>query len=53
MGHPFALDYGSVMMVAAARGADVDLVAELLPIVEPLILAGLQDAGPEPADGAE
>jgi hypothetical protein len=35
---PFALDFGSVFQFAAPLGADLALLAELLPDIEPLIL---------------
>jgi hypothetical protein len=43
MGTPFALDFGAVMIVAAARGADSEMVADLLPVVETAVLASLSD----------
>ena len=48
MGGPFALDFGAVMAVAAAIGADTALVAELLPDVENAILTGI--AGDDDGD---
>lgn len=42
MGGPFALDYGAVMQVGAAMGADAGLLADVLPAVEGFILAGLK-----------
>lgn len=44
-GHPFALDFGAVMNVATATGADPAIVAELLPAAEAAILAGLNAEG--------
>jgi hypothetical protein len=41
MGMPFGMDFGAVMTMAAARGADTALVAEALPAVEAAVLAGL------------
>ena len=44
IGAPFALDYGAVMLVGQARGADTELLAELLPVAERAILsAGAAD----------
>jgi hypothetical protein len=52
MGTPIGLDYGAVMAVATARGADVELLSEVLPAVEAAILDNL--AGEESDDdGAE
>ena len=45
MGTPFALDYGAVMQVGAALGADLALLAEVLPAAEAAIVAGLVDEG--------
>lgn len=39
MGRPFGLDYGAIMTVGAHRGADLSLLAEVLPSVEAAILA--------------
>lgn len=38
LGQPFALDFGAVMLVGQARGADTALLAELLPATERAIL---------------
>lgn len=46
MGKPFALDYAAVMAVGAALGADVTLLAEVLPAAETAILSKF-DADPE------
>lgn len=40
MGVPFALDFGAVMAVGAARHVDLDLLADVLPSVEAAILSG-------------
>lgn len=37
---PCGLDFGAVMMVATAAGADTALVADMLPAVEQAILLG-------------
>jgi hypothetical protein len=37
---PCGLDFGAVMMVATAAGADTALVADVLPAVEQAILLG-------------
>lgn len=37
---PCGLDFGAVMMVATAAGADTALVADVLPVVEQAILLG-------------
>lgn len=41
MGRPFALDYSAVMQVGHARGADLALLADVLPIAEAAIINGL------------
>ena len=41
MGQPFALDYGAVMIVGAARGANLEMLADVLPAAERAIIAGL------------
>lgn len=45
MGTPIGLDYGAVMAVATAQGADVELLAEVLPSVEAAILLSFDDDG--------
>lgn len=48
MGRPFAMDYGAVLAMARARGADLELVADVLPIVEAEVIANLntdEDSG--------
>lgn len=45
MGTAFALDYGAVMAVGAAQGADVELLAEVLPAVEKAVLDSLAEDG--------
>lgn len=50
-GGPVGLDFGAVMAVAQARRADLDLVADLLPEIEGVILKALREAredGEEP-----
>lgn len=44
---PVGLDFGAVMSMAQARGADLDLVAALLPDIEGVILKALRDARDE------
>jgi hypothetical protein len=46
-GAAFALDMGTVMNVGAARGVDLDLLADVLPAAEAAILSGLSDEGDE------
>lgn len=46
----YGLDFTAVLEVAKARGADLALVAELLPRVEPAMLAPYR---PEAGDDAE
>lgn len=46
MGAPFALDFGAIMTMGANLGADLPLLAAVLPRIEPIIIANL--AGDEP-----
>jgi hypothetical protein len=46
---PYALDFPAILEFARAWGADEGLVAELLPEIEPLILA--RHARPEDEEG--
>ncbi|WP_342249383.1 DUF7697 family protein [Sphingomonas sp. OTU376] len=43
MGQPFALDFGAVISVGSALGADLELLVEVLPDAERSILAALSD----------
>lgn len=47
MGQPYGLDFGAVMTMGTALGADVALLADVLPTAEQEILAALN--GDEPA----
>lgn len=47
MGSPIGLDFGPVMTVAAARGADLELLADVLPEVENALLDAISG---EPED---
>lgn len=42
MGKPFALDYGAVMTVGAALGADAEMLADVLPAAEHAIIDSLR-----------
>ncbi len=42
-GRPIALDHGAVMTVGSALGADVELLADVLPAAEAAIISGLND----------
>jgi hypothetical protein len=42
-GQPFALDYGAVMAVGAALGADLEMLADVLPAAEAAIIGNLID----------
>lgn len=44
-GGPYALDFGAILMMADAMGARSALLAEMLPIVEPLIVRAYQAEG--------
>lgn len=43
---PFALDFGAIMQVGAARGVDLDLLSEALPHAEAAIISNLTDQAP-------
>jgi hypothetical protein len=43
LGGPFALDFVACLALAAAQGAPMDLFAEILPHVEPAIVAGWKE----------
>lgn len=45
MGHPFALDYGAVMLMGLAADVDAALLQEVLPAVEAAIVTGSDDEG--------
>jgi hypothetical protein len=51
MGGAFALDFGAIMQMGTALGADLQLLAEVLPAVEGEIISALAEAG-EDADDA-
>lgn len=40
-GGAYALDFGAVMTVAAAQGADLELLSEALPDLELVMLSGM------------
>ena len=40
---PYALDYGAILMMATAMGADAALLADLLPSVEPVIVKAYRE----------
>lgn len=41
-GIALGLDFGAVLALGQAQGADVELLAEVLPEIEPLVLAAFQ-----------
>lgn len=45
MGGPFALDFSAVLATGAAQGADMKLLAELLPAIETVILKSVDEEG--------
>jgi hypothetical protein len=51
MGPPFALDYGAVMQVGAARRVDLALLSGVLPIAEAAIVSGLLEEEGEGDNG--
>ena len=48
MGQPFALDFNAVMTMGSALGADLEMLADVLPAAEAAIIDNLApDDGPE------
>ncbi len=43
LGGPYALDYGAILMMAAAMGADTALLTDALPSVEPIIVKAYRE----------
>ncbi|MBW6523435.1 hypothetical protein KZ810_07980 [Sphingomonas sp. RHCKR47] len=50
---PFALDFGAIMQVGAARGVDLDLLSQALPHVEAAIISNLTDQAPSDQEGGD
>jgi hypothetical protein len=54
MGMPIGLDFGAIMTMGAHLGADMELLAGVLPRIEPIIISNLSgdesEAGDEPVD---
>lgn len=40
MGQPFALDHGAILLIGAARGVNLELLTDVLPMAERAILSG-------------
>lgn len=40
---PYALDYGAILMMAGAMGAETALLADALPSVEPIIVKAYRE----------
>lgn len=45
LGTPFALDFGTVLKFGEARGADIEMLADLLPAAERAVIAAIADGG--------
>jgi hypothetical protein len=45
MGHPFALDFGAVMTMGQALGADPEMLADVMPAAQAAIIAALAPDG--------
>lgn len=43
MGGPIGMDFGAVMAIAAAAGADAMMLADVLPEIEAVRIAGLRN----------
>lgn len=44
-GIPIGLDFGAVMLTGAAQAADLELLSEVLPDFEAIVIAGLSEGG--------
>ena len=44
LGGPYALDYGAILMMAAAMGADTALLTDVLPSAEPIIVKAYRES---------
>lgn len=53
MGTPIGLDFSAVMAVAAVQGVDVEMLAEVLPSFETVLLAALNEGEAEGHEGLE
>ncbi|MEG8016800.1 DUF7697 family protein [Sphingomonas sp. LR55] len=51
MGAPVGLDFGAIMTMGTARKVDLGLLADVLPVIEPIIIDNL--SGQEPDDFTE
>ena len=40
-GRPFAVDFAAVLALGAARGVDLALLADVLPDIEPVLVASM------------
>lgn len=50
MGVPIGVDFGAVLAVAEAQGADTELIAEALPAVEAALIDALSGDGTDDFD---
>lgn len=46
MGGPFALDFGAVLAMGQAQGADMAMLADILPSVERILLDQMAEESP-------
>ncbi len=47
MGGPYALDFGAVLSMGTAQGADMSMLAELLPSMERILLDKFSEDAPD------
>ncbi|WP_370169823.1 DUF7697 family protein [Sphingobium abikonense] len=47
MGAPYALDFGAVLSMGTAQGADMTMLAELLPSMERILLDKFSEEAPD------
>jgi hypothetical protein len=46
-GVPIGLDFAPIMLLGAGQGADLELLSEVLPDFEAVVLASLSDEAPD------
>ena len=52
-GIPIGLDFTAIVLAGAASGADLELLAEVLPDFEVIVIAALSSDGPASSDSEE
>jgi hypothetical protein len=52
-GLPIGLDFAAIMLTGAAQAADLELLSEVLPDFEGIVIASLSPDGPVSSDSEE